>query len=83
MDPCIHPYVIRSGFYGLYRIGHVTLDWGLIMNLIERWRPETHTFHLPIEEITVALQDIAIILGLRIHGPPVTGSCDFEVSLLC
>ena len=83
MDPRIHPYVIRSGFYGLYPIGHVTLDWALIMSLVERWRPETHTFHLPVGEMTITLQDVAIILGLQIHGPPVTGTCDFDVSLLC
>ena len=42
-----------------------------------------HTFHLPVEEMTITLQDVTIILGLRIHGPPVTGTCDFDVSSLC
>ena len=42
MDPRLRPYIIRSGFYGVYRIGHITLDWGLITGLVERWRPETH-----------------------------------------
>ena len=51
--------------------------------MVERWRPETHTFHLPVEEMTITLQDVVIILGLRIHGPSVTGTCDFDVSLLC
>ena len=83
MDPRIHSYVIRSSFYGLYRIGHVTLDWGLITSLVERWRPETHTFHLLVGERTSTLHDVAIILGLRTHRPPVTGTCDFNVSLLC
>ena len=27
MDPRLLPYIIRSGFYGVYRIGHITLDW--------------------------------------------------------
>ena len=83
MDPRIHLYVIRSSFYGLYRIGHVTLDWVLITSLVERWHLETHTFHLPVEEMTIKLQDVTIILSLRIHGPPVTGTCDFDMSLLC
>ena len=42
MDSRLRPYIIRSEFYGVYRIGHITLDWGLITNLVERWRPETH-----------------------------------------
>ena len=33
--------------------------------------------------MTFTLQDVTIILGLRIHGPPVTGTCDFDVSSLC
>ena len=48
-----------------------------------RWRPETHTFHLPVGEMTITLHDVAIILGLRIHGPQVTDTCDFDVSSLC
>ncbi|RVW84511.1 Serine/threonine-protein phosphatase 7 long form-like [Vitis vinifera] len=65
MDSRLRPYIIRSGFYGVYRIGHITLDWGLITSLVERWRPETHTFHLPVGEMTITLQDVAVILGLR------------------
>eukprot|EP00261_Vitis_vinifera_P039130 XP_019080373.1 PREDICTED: serine/threonine-protein phosphatase 7 long form homolog [Vitis vinifera] len=83
MDPRLRPYIIQSGFYGVYRIGHITLDWGLITSLVERWRPETHTFHLPVGEMTITLQDVAVILGLRIHGLPITGTCDIDWSLLC
>ena len=82
MDPHIHPYVIRSGFDGLYRIGHDTLDWGLTTSLVKRWRPEIQTFHLSVREMMITLQDVTIILGLRIHGPPITGICDFDVSSL-
>ncbi|RVW53212.1 Serine/threonine-protein phosphatase 7 long form-like [Vitis vinifera] len=64
MDPRIRRYVMQSGFYGVYRVGHISLDWPLITSLVERWRPETHTFHLPIGEMTVTLQDVAMILGL-------------------
>ena len=42
-----------------------------------------HTFHLPIGDMTVTLQDVAMILGLRIHGPPITSTCDIDWSLLC
>ena len=83
MDIRIQPYVIRSGFYGIYRLGHIATDWPLITSLVERWRPETHRFHVPVEEITITLQDVAILLGLRIHGPAVTGTCVFNVAALC
>ena len=75
MDIRIQPYVIRSGFYGIYRLGHIAIDWPLITSLVERWRPKTHTFHVPVGEMTITLQDVAILLGLRIHGPAVTGTC--------
>ena len=80
MDPRIRPYVILSGFYGLYHIKHVTLNWALITSLVERCHPETHTFHLTVGEMTITLQDVAIVLGLWIHGPLIIGTCDFDVS---
>ena len=83
MDPRLRSYIIQSRFYGVYHIGHITLDWGLITSLVERWRPETHTFHLPVGEMTVTLQDVTIILGLCIHGLPITGTGDIDWSLLC
>ena len=55
MDPHLQPYIIRSRLYGVCRIGHITLDWGLITNLVEIWRSEIHTFHLPIGDMTITL----------------------------
>jgi hypothetical protein len=34
--------------------------------LVDRWRPETHTFHLRAGEMTSTLQDVSMILGLPI-----------------
>ena len=42
-----------------------------------------HTFHLPVRETALTLQDVAIILGLQIHGPLVTSTCNFDMSSLC
>ena len=57
--------------------------WPFITSLVERWKPKTHTFHVPVKEMTITLQDVAIILGLRIHGPTITGTCVFDVAELC
>ncbi|CAN1187062.1 Serine/threonine-protein phosphatase 7 long form homolog, partial [Linum perenne] len=40
--------------------------------LIERWRLQTSTFHLPFGECTITLEDIAYITGLPIEGLVVT-----------
>ena len=59
------------------------IDWPLITCLVERWWPKTHTFHVPIGEMTITLQDVAIILGLRIDEPAVIGTCVLDVAELC
>src|SRR5438105_4174116 len=43
-------------------------DRSLLNALVDRWRPETHTFHLPFGEMTVTLQDVAMLTGLPIAG---------------
>ena len=83
MDPRIHPYVIHAGFYGIYRLGHIMINWPLITCLVERWRLETHTFYVLVGEMTITLQDVAIILGLRIDDPAITGICVLNVADLC
>jgi hypothetical protein len=49
-------------------------DNAALTALVDRWRPETHTFHLPCGELTVTLQDVAMILGLPVDGQPVCGN---------
>ena len=53
-----------------------SINASLIAGLVERWRPETHTFHLPFGEMTVTLQDVSALWGLPIQGVPVGGISD-------
>ncbi|KAD5802342.1 hypothetical protein E3N88_13702 [Mikania micrantha] len=46
-------YIDIAGFGGVIDFGYRNLDHGLLEALIERWRPETHTFHLPIGEVSL------------------------------
>ena len=77
LDPRVLQYVLRAGFYGVHRLGPICLDHALITTLVERWRPETHTFHLLIGEASITLQDVAILLGLPIDGAPITHAQTF------
>ncbi|CAI9094509.1 OLC1v1030262C1 [Oldenlandia corymbosa var. corymbosa] len=63
----------KFGFGPFSRIGSIRCDHALLTALVERWRPETHTFHLPFGEATITLQDVEVLLGLRVDGLPVTG----------
>lgn len=83
LDKRIRRYVIQSGFYGVYKIGFIQLDWPLITALVERWRQETHTFHFAVGESTITLQDVALLLGLQINGHAVTGKGDLQWGDLC
>ena len=49
-----------------------------ITALTDRWRPETHSFHLALGEMTVTLEDIAMISGLPIEGRALTGKVKSE-----
>jgi hypothetical protein len=47
------------------------MDEALLTGLVDRWRLETHTFHLPFGEMTVTLKDVAMLTGLPIRSRPV------------
>ncbi|KAG5548714.1 hypothetical protein RHGRI_014164 [Rhododendron griersonianum] len=77
-SPRIVQLIYEAGFGGILEMPFLTLDRAFITALIERWRPETHTFHLHSGESTVTLQDVEIITGLAVDGRPVTGDTRFD-----
>ncbi|XP_038880384.1 serine/threonine-protein phosphatase 7 long form homolog [Benincasa hispida] len=82
-DKRIIPYIEQAGFLGIAQIGFIQLDWHLIIALVEYWRPETHTFHLPCGECTITLQDVVIQFGLQVDEEPLTGSLQYDWKNVC
>ncbi|RYR12179.1 hypothetical protein Ahy_B04g069717 isoform A [Arachis hypogaea] len=69
----VEGYLWDTSFYHISQIGVVQCQSALVNALIERWRPETHTFYFPVGECVVTLEDVALIIGLPTNGLPVIG----------
>ncbi|KAL5173078.1 Serine/threonine-protein phosphatase 7 long form [Glycine soja] len=79
----IIPLLRQSGFYWIMKMRHLKINSSLITALIERWRPETHTFHLRCGEATITLQDVSVLLGLHTEGAPLIGQTNLDWAELC
>ncbi|RYR11205.1 hypothetical protein Ahy_B05g079676 isoform E [Arachis hypogaea] len=71
----IIPYLETADLYHLDRLisQWLWVNEPLLSAFVERWRPETHTFHMPFGECAITLQDVAYQLGLPIDGEAVSG----------
>jgi len=58
----------ESGLHDLVYLGYVIVPHALLMTLCERWHPETSTFHMPLGEMTVTLDDVVCLTHLQIEG---------------
>ena len=52
----------------LGRVMSWNLDLPLLLAFVERWQPDTNTFHMPFGEITITLYDVLYLLRLSIRG---------------
>ncbi|TVU17956.1 hypothetical protein EJB05_34018, partial [Eragrostis curvula] len=76
-DARFKPYLREAGLLGVSTVlerGTCPLNAPALSALVDRWRPETHSFHLPCGEMAVTLEDVAMICALPIRGLAVTGS---------
>lgn len=66
-DP-MRVHLASCGFEYLIWLPKIRVNHGLLIDLIERFHSKTQTFHLPIGEITVTLEDVYKILRIPFHG---------------
>ena len=59
------------GFGNLLKLNDIRLRRTLINWLIERYCPQTRSFHIQEHEIQVTKMDVALIMGLQVVGTPV------------
>jgi hypothetical protein len=57
-----------SGLAPLLKTGYDNINQRLFCALSERWYEDTSSFHLPVAEMTVTLDDVACLLGIPITG---------------
>ena len=62
---------VSTGLTYLQGLMYSHYDHALISAFVERWHPETNSFHMPWGEMTVTLHDVLRILALPIDGEPV------------
>ncbi|KAH1212692.1 Protein MAIN-LIKE 1 [Glycine max] len=66
--PEIEGLVGATGLSPLIDCSVDTGNPGLVSTFVERWHSETRTFHLPVGELTITLDDVSSLLHLPITG---------------
>ena len=56
------------GLTPLLTSGYENISHGFVCAMSERWHEETNSFHLPIAEMTITLDDVVCLLGIPITG---------------
>ncbi|XBI00855.1 hypothetical protein VPH35_129769 [Triticum aestivum] len=75
------PYIKQAGlllWILLVSRSMLNLNAPLVSALVDRWRPETHSFHLRTGEMTMTLEDVSLITGLAIDRMPLCMSTDSD-----
>ncbi|XP_073354034.1 serine/threonine-protein phosphatase 7 long form homolog [Aegilops tauschii subsp. strangulata] len=75
------PYIKQAGLLPWIQLvsrSMPNLNAPLVSGLADRWRSETHSFHLWTGEMTVTLENVSLITGLAIDGMPLCMSIDSD-----
>ena len=72
--PRFRAIIEESGLAQLKDCTYRYISSPLVSSLVERWQPETNTFHMPFGEMTVTLDDVSTLLGIPVTGLPVHAS---------
>ncbi|KAH1130104.1 hypothetical protein J1N35_001482 [Gossypium stocksii] len=71
----IHGHLQAAGFLHASHISRgYKLDLALISASVERWRPETNTFHLSCGDCAITLEDVVLQLDMPVDEPVIMGS---------
>ncbi|CAN1774810.1 Serine/threonine-protein phosphatase 7 long form homolog [Linum perenne] len=79
-SPQYQPFLEGCRLSGVLPVLGQTPCKELVTALIERWRPETNTFHLVPGEATITLEDVEVLTGLPTTGRPLIVSPDEQHS---
>jgi len=83
IDPRVRMLIDVAGFGHVLKVSNIKINHLMVTTLCERWRIETHTFHMPLGETTVTLEDVSLQLGMLIDGEPVTDGSSGNLLQLC
>ncbi|KAL6530871.1 hypothetical protein OROGR_014731 [Orobanche gracilis] len=68
MSPSLVGRITGSGLSHLTDAMFRHIDFPLISAFVERWQPDTNSFHMPFGEMTIMLHDVWQILRIPIEG---------------
>ncbi|XP_058752818.1 protein MAIN-LIKE 1-like [Vicia villosa] len=61
-------WLVASGLSSLQHTSLSRVDTHLLFAFVERWHPETSSFHMPFAEMTITLDDVSCLLHVPIRG---------------
>ncbi|XXG63506.1 hypothetical protein AAC387_Pa05g1681 [Persea americana] len=72
MDLTVRDLINQSPFGHFMKIPPLRTSGNFLRAIVERWKGETNTFHLPFGEATITPMDFFMLTGLPMDGSPVT-----------